>query len=431
MRKCHCIEPVVAIYSFANFMAYPLLQQFVYQRLREERSNSSLPASVNSSHCTVQNNSSSTEQEIQRAASMFFTYLDLISLIPSLIVTLTLVTYSDQRGRKIIILLPLIGSLLSFLAYFLVSFFTLNLYIFFVSSFLSSLFGGLGTFLGGCFSYVIDLCNNKNHKAVRIALIDMLIGLFSGGASLATGYFLKAAGFSWPFLVTVLFQCLNIIYVSLLLEETIQPSLNIETTKKEFITKLFNRIYLLFANSTCKRNTVLLLLLLSFSIYNFANLGGLSLFILYELNSPLCWDEILIGYGSAISTLVFLTSFIGVCLFSRCLQDIQLVYTGLLSVIAGFSMAAFTKTTLMMFLVRLPLLLALVPAPVLRSMMSGCVSSSEQGALFACIAVLENITTTVAVATFNSIYAATVSWFPGFVFLLAAGLCLIPMCLMR
>lgn len=49
------------------------------------------------------------------------------------------------------------------------------------------------------------------------------------------------------------------------------------------------------------------------------------------------------------------------------------------------------------------------------------------GALFAAIGFMESLTNNVASGVFNSIYAATLTWFPGFVFLLSAGLCVIPL----
>lgn len=49
------------------------------------------------------------------------------------------------------------------------------------------------------------------------------------------------------------------------------------------------------------------------------------------------------------------------------------------------------------------------------------------GALFACLSFLESLTNNVSSGVFNSIYAATVAWYPGFVFSLSAGLCFIPL----
>lgn len=81
-----------------------------------------------------------------------------------------------------------------------------------------------------------------------------------------------------------------------------------------------------------------------------SKLGGMSIFLLYELNPPLCWSEVLIGYGSALNTLIYLGSFAGVSLLSRWLTDAHITLLGLLSVATGFFMASFANTTLLMFL---------------------------------------------------------------------------------
>ena len=61
-----------------------------------------------------------------------------------------------------------------------------------------------------------------------------------------------------------------------------------------------------------------------------------------------------------------------------------------------------------------------------------CVSSwpPYAGALFACVAFVESLSGNVAFAVFSSLYAATVAWYPGFSFLLASGLCFVPMALL-
>uniref|UniRef100_A0A671RI10 Uncharacterized protein n=1 Tax=Sinocyclocheilus anshuiensis TaxID=1608454 RepID=A0A671RI10_9TELE len=60
MKRLYFIEPIVAIYAFASFMVYPLVQQYVYRRLWLEITNSSYPVSDNTSHCTA-NSTSHTE----------------------------------------------------------------------------------------------------------------------------------------------------------------------------------------------------------------------------------------------------------------------------------------------------------------------------------------------------------------------------------
>ncbi|XP_071362369.1 lysosomal proton-coupled steroid conjugate and bile acid symporter SLC46A3 [Trachinotus anak] len=434
MKGLFLVEPVVALYAFSSFLIYPLVQQYVYRRLWQDLTNTTYPISDNTSRCAANSsNHSSHHEEVQRQASLFSLYSELFSTIPSLVVTLLLVAYSDRGGRKITIIMPLIGTLIYTLAFLTVSYFELSVYLLIGSSLLSSLFGGLGTFLGGCFAYIADLCEDGRQKTLRMAGLDMMIGLLAGVASIATGYFLRAAGFNWPFLTSALCQCLILLYTIFILEETVKrtPADAIildESPQHSALKQMTYGVYKMFTGASRRCKTVLVLLMVIFSSFSFAYVGGISLMTLYELNEPLCWTEILIGYGSALSTTVFLISFMGVYAFTSCgVPQLLIVLIGILSVVTGMILVAFAKTTFLMFLVRVPMLLSIMPFPVMRSMMSKIISKSEQGALFACLSFLESLTSNVSTAVFNSVYAATVAWYPGFIFLLSAGLCAIPL----
>ncbi|XP_023258360.1 solute carrier family 46 member 3 [Seriola lalandi dorsalis] len=434
MKGLFLVEPLVALYAFSSFLIYPLVQQYVYRRLWQELTNTTYPVSDNTSRCATNgSNHSSYHEEVQRQASLFSLYTELFSTIPSLVVTLMLVAYSDRGGRKITIIMPLIGTLIYTLAFLTVSYFELNIYLLIGSSLLSSLFGGLGTFLGGCFAYIADLCEDGRQKTLRMAGLDMMIGLLAGVASISTGYFLRAAGFNWPFLTSALCQCLILLYAIFILEETVKKTpadaiILDDAPQPSALNQMTSGVYKMLTGASRRCKTVLVLLMLIFASFSFAYMGGISLMTLYELNEPLCWTEILIGYGSALSTTVFLISFVGVFGFTYCgVPQLLIVLIGILSVASGMVLVAFAKTTLLMFIVRVPMLLSIMPFPVLRSMMSKIISKSEQGALFAFLSFLDSLTNNVSAAVFNSVYAATVAWYPGFVFLLSAGLCVIPM----
>lgn len=265
-----------------------------------------------------------------------------------------IVSYSDRGGRKITIIMPLIGTLIYTLSFLAVSYFELNIYFLIGSSILSSLFGGLGTFLGGCFAYVADLCKDGHQKTLRMAGVDMMIGLLSGVASISTGYFLKAAGFNWPFITSALCQFLTLLYAIFILEETVKKpdaiSLDLSPQHSALKQMTFG-VYKMFVEASHRCRTVLGLLMLIFTSFSFAYVGGSSLMTLYELNKPLCWTEILIGYGTALSCSVFLTSFMGVLAFTYCgVPQLVIALMGILSVMSGMLLMAFTKTTLLMFL---------------------------------------------------------------------------------
>ncbi|XP_047236004.1 solute carrier family 46 member 3 [Girardinichthys multiradiatus] len=436
MKRLYLVEPVVALYAFSSFLIYPLVQQYVYRRLWQQLTNTTYPVSDNTSRCAPSNSSSNHtnfHKEVQKQASIFSLYSELLSTAPSLIVTLLLVAYSDRGGRKITIIMPLIGMLIYTTTFLTVSFFELNVYLLIGSSFLSAMFGGISTFLGGCFAYIADLCQDDRQKTLRMAGVDMMIGLLSGLAAISTGYFLRAAGFNWPFLTSALCQCLILIYAVFILEETVKKTpangSNLDgSPQRPSLRQLIFGLCQIFARASYRCKTVLALLMIIFTSFIFAYVGGISLVTLYELNEPLCWTEILIGYGSALSTTVFLTSFLGVSAFTYCgVPQLLIVVLGILSVASGLIMVAFAKTTVLMFLARIPMLLSIMPFPVLRSVMSKIISKSEQGALFAYLSFLEGLFNNVGSAVFSSIYAATVGWYPGFAFLLAAGFCVIPL----
>lgn len=229
-------------------------------------------------------------QAVQKETSHFLIQTELCFLFPSLVSSLFLLSYSDSHGRKVAIVPPLVGSLLFTLTYFLVSKYSLSLSYLLGSAFFAGIFGGTSTLIGGCFSYVADCCGQdlsdirKREKTVRMARLDMVLGVLSGLGSLCTGFYIQAAGFSWPFLSASVLNLLSLIYVLVILKEPQSPSVQNLTpnqsssnhladavtphlTRSQVMTRRFQGVYLLFAASTRRRNAVLLLILSAFVFY--------------------------------------------------------------------------------------------------------------------------------------------------------------------
>lgn len=218
-------------------------------------------------------------QAVQRETSIFLLQSELFFLIPSLISALLLVSYSDHCGRKVAIVPPLVGDTLFTLSYVIVSRYSFSLKYLLASSFLTGLMGGPTSLIGGCFAYVADLCGEdpKGQKTVRMARLDMILGVLSGLASLCTGFYIKVAGFTWPFLTAFLLHLLNLFYVlGVLKESLVLPSSPLPTSstsevpwmrRSEALTARLKGVYLLFATSTRQRNIALLLLLTAFAFY--------------------------------------------------------------------------------------------------------------------------------------------------------------------
>ncbi|XP_004458594.1 lysosomal proton-coupled steroid conjugate and bile acid symporter SLC46A3 isoform X2 [Dasypus novemcinctus] len=436
--KIPWVEPAIFLSAFAMTLTSPLTTQYVYRRIWEETSNYSIAIDSNISQC--EKNKSSPifvlQEEIQKKVSLFNLQMTISGLIPGLVSTFILLSNSDHQGRKLPLVSSSVGTLASSVWLCLLSYFALPYQLLIASAFLSALCGNYTTFFGGCVAYIVDQCKDEKQKTIRIAVLDFLLGVVTGLTGLSSGYFIRELGFEWSFLIISLAVAVNLIYILFFLGNPKKESSseNVPISCCESFKSLFHRTYMLFKNSSGKRQRLLCWLLFTMTTYFFVVIGVSPIFILYELDSPLCWNEVFIGYGSALGSVSFLSSFLGIWLFSYCMDDIHMAFIGIVTTMTGMALTAFARTTLMMLLVRLPFLFTAVPLSVVRSMLSKVVPSTEQGTLFGCIAFLETLGGVAAVSVFNGIYSATVAWYPGFTFLLCAVLLLIPvisLCVVR
>uniref|UniRef100_A0A2K6D5G2 Lysosomal proton-coupled steroid conjugate and bile acid symporter SLC46A3 n=1 Tax=Macaca nemestrina TaxID=9545 RepID=A0A2K6D5G2_MACNE len=424
------VEPAIFLSAFAMTLTSPLTTQYVYRRIWEETGNYTFSSDSNISECEKNKSSPifAFQEEVQKKVSRFNLQMDISGLIPGLLSTFILLSISDHYGRKFPMILSSVGALATSVWLCLLCYFAFPFQLLIASTFVGAFCGNYTTFWGACFAYIVDQCKEHKQKTIRIAIIDFLVGLVTGLTGLLSGYFIRGLGFGWSFLIIAVSLAVNLIYILFFLGDPVKQfsSQTVTMSCSEGFRNLFYRTYMLFKNASSKRRFLLCLLLFTMITYFFVVIGIGPIFILYELDSPLCWNEVFIGYGSALNSASFLTSFLGIWLFSYCMEDIHMAFIGIFTTMTGMAMTAFAKTTLMMFLARVPFLFAVVPFSVLRSMLSKVVHSTEQGTLFACIAFLETLGGVTAVSTFNGIYSVTVAWYPGFTFLLSAGLLLLP-----
>ncbi|XP_007953978.1 solute carrier family 46 member 3 [Orycteropus afer afer] len=383
--KIFLVEPAIFLSAFAMSLTMPLATQYVYRRIWEETSNYSIALDSNISEC--EKNKSSPlfllQEEVQKKASLFSLQMDLSGLIPGVMSTFILLSHSDQQGRKLPLILSSVSSLATSVWLCLLAYFALPFQLLIASSFIGALGGNFTTFWGACFAYIVDQCKEGKQTTVRIAIVDFIIGLVSGLTGLSSGYILKELGFVWSFLIAAVVLAGNLIYILFFLgtpaKET--PSQNDSVSCGEAFKNLFYRTFMLFKNAPGRQKFLLSMLLFTMMTYFFVVVGTGPIFILYELDAPLCWNEVFIGYGSALGSVSFLSSFLGIWLFSYCMEDIHIAFVGLVITMGGMAMTAFARTTLMMFLVRLLFIFAVVPLSVLRSMLSKAVRPTEQGEL--------------------------------------------------
>ena len=122
-------------------------------------------------------------------------YLQVLTAIPAVIVSLFLGPWSDVNGRKPLLIIPQIGTILAQSMYILNTFLTSLSGEFILLASLGSLFGGFTAYLIGMYSYISDISSGRARTS-RIALIDLFmfmgfpIGTFiSGPVFKYSGYY--------------------------------------------------------------------------------------------------------------------------------------------------------------------------------------------------------------------------------------------------
>lgn len=131
------------------------------------------------------------------------------------------------------------------------------------------------------------------------------------------------------------------------------------------------------------------------------------------------WNAVEIGHGNAAGYVIFITSFLGVFVFSKYFKDITMIMIGVVSFSAGILIMAFVRWTFLFYIARAVMLFALIPLPTIRSMLSKHVEGSSYGKVFVLLQ-LSLVTTGVVTSTaYNKIYQSTLNWHSGFCFVLS------------
>ena len=207
------VEPVLFSYMLCMFMAFPLIQQVAFKKICHEKYDDEI----------CKNLSKSQEDFVHQKTSKWILYQSVSLTLPSIVASLILGSWSDKVGRKVILILPSIGSVLLYINYILnVAFYSLNVNYLLIGVCISGLFGGFATTLLGVFSYISDI-TDKSQRTLRVSVLESMVflggtvGNFIGGVLVDNGGFIPAFG------LCLALNVLIILYVSLLLPESYFP----------------------------------------------------------------------------------------------------------------------------------------------------------------------------------------------------------------
>ncbi|KAM3874315.1 solute carrier family 46 member 2 [Diretmus argenteus] len=366
----------------------------------------------------VTNSSATGGDSQQKAMSDFYMTYNLITQLVPIVPALLLARVGDRGWRRVPIAVPLCGYLLSRLTLLLVVVLRAPLQVMFLGAVLHGLCGGFASYWAGVMA-LVSLGSTAKDRSKVLMRVELLYGVAGLVGSLLSGHMFQLDGSSVG-QGTVLVSVSTLLYLVCLLHTTLL--LQMSTTEQEESHGLMcDDSGDVYVRGPGGKNMVNLVLLFTGAVlYDVAVGGAMQILVTFEVNEPLNWNATQVGYGNAAGFVIFLTSFLGVMVMSRCVSDVTLILIGMLSFASGIYFMAFVTATYMFYLARSLTLFALIPMPTIRSLLSQQVQGSSYGITLISLQLAFKFASLAYTPCYTRIYQASLDWFPGFVFTLSS-----------
>ncbi|XP_006864725.1 PREDICTED: thymic stromal cotransporter homolog [Chrysochloris asiatica] len=399
---------------------------------------------ASSNHSASPSPRGALEDQQQKAISNFYIIYNLVVGLSPLLSAYGLGWLSDRYHRKVSICVSLLGFLLSRLGLLLKVLLDWPLEVMYGAAALNGLCGGFSAFWSGVMA-LGSLGSSEGRRSLRLIVIDLILGLAGFCGSMASGHLFKQiAGRSRQGLVlaacSVSCAIFSLFYSLLVLKvpESVGKSSKALATV-DTVSGMVGTYRTLDPDQPEKHNverhppppgkekpqkTIIVLLFMGAIIYDLAVVGTVDVMPLFVLRAPLSWNQVQVGYGMAAGYIIFITSFLGVLVFSRCFhfRDTTMIVIGMVSFGSGALLLAFVKKTYMFYIARAIMLFALIPITTIRSAMSKLIKDSSYGKVFVILQLSLALTGVVTSVVFNELYQLSMEKFIGTCFVLSSFL---------
>ncbi|XP_008422090.1 thymic stromal cotransporter homolog [Poecilia reticulata] len=406
------IEPIIVLEQLGSTLFDTALQMVV----RDRTSNITDPGH-------------SSEESQQTAITNFYMTYNLIIKLTPIIPALVLASLSDRGWRKAPIVVPLSGYLLSRLGLLLVVIFGLPLKLMFAAAVVFGLSGGFSAYWPGIMT-LASLGSAAADRSKVMMRVELVYGLTGVVGSLVSGHlfllYSSSLGNGTVLLsVSSLLNLLCLIFAVVLLKVKRGTS---EDSEESYHLLSHAARYTRLVGCCAGINVVNVALLFAAAfLYDFAVGGAVEVLGSFVLKSPLSWTAAQVGYGNAAGCGIFVTSFLGVIAFRKCVGDETMILIGMLSFAVGIYVMSFVTTTSLFYVARLLNLFALIPMPTIRALVSQQVPASRCGIALTCLEMTLKVAGIVYIPAFTKIYQNSLTWFPGLVFLISSVITVISM----
>ncbi|XP_047123883.1 lysosomal proton-coupled steroid conjugate and bile acid symporter SLC46A3 isoform X1 [Hydra vulgaris] len=424
----YIIEPMFIFYYTGLLLQMPVIQQYIYSWYSKEygleyhydtQSNSCHTGKYNSSEMAL-------EKNVQSKVSRFYAGLALCQNIPCIITLLFYGSLSDIVGRKPIMVVTTAMSTIYLIISSITVWLELNIKFIYIGAFFDGLGGSYPGLVMSGTAYLADL-TKKDKLSLRLAIFESAVLVSLATSFYTSGIFIAKYSFAIPEVFITCLISLSFLWALFVLKESLNFSLpDTEKKKLNFKTIIIMPAKLL---ASWKRQYVhrhaLSLVILSLSFSSIFLIPLLSLVTLYLLNSPLCFSATSNGYyiGTLLVTLS-VSSALGVKLCLRFLPAPMVVLISFGFGSAYYFLLAFSHEIKLLYSGLVLRSFSLLHVPILRSLVSSMVITTDRGSIFSIMACLDQIFILLLTQIFNYLYIKINQ--SGYFFLVPGSLYIIP-----
>ncbi|KAK2585368.1 hypothetical protein KPH14_010045 [Odynerus spinipes] len=414
------VEPTMWLYMMA-YMVTSVVEQdfFVYKACRVDHG---LSAEI----CTNLKDNETLKADVQVTVSEFHQWNNIAGHVVPIILALFFGNWSDRHGRKLPLILGLIGKFVySFMVVVnsLMENWNLNMVIY-TASLPMGMLGGDVVIFGSCFTYISDITSVKQ-RTLRITILDVVyLSTMPTGVALGSYLFTRVVNLSYTIMFTI--------NATLLLIAILYSFLNLKwqtSTQQRAMSNVnpvvdfFDKKHVIATMRTLTRRRenhgriYLWVLLIAMALYTFQRDEKPMSYLYTQLTFQ--WGVTDFSQFKTFQSALFvLAMLVGVPTMSKLIgmRDTYIVAIGALAHASGRVVFALANKPELFYVGAAIAALGPIVAPVLRSMTSKLVPMEERGKVFAMLSVCDNAVPLFSGILYSQLYNATINNAPSSIY---------------
>ncbi len=342
----YCLAEMIAIQVIAQYTLYKEAQNIISTDVFDSESQTDV--CMNATEATNDSELSLEWQQAQDAATQSVMYSGMLGLFPNIIMVLVLGIWSDIAKKRVALMFcPTLGMALFALFLLLDLYVNMdNFALLYVGSLVYGVTGGNVTFVAATTAYISDTANLEN-RTKELSVFEICNALAVAFGTLLVGYWIQSSGYEGPFWFLLVIATIGCIICFFIREpQSYEAKIDNNVTIKTRLTDIF-----CFSWCNSELTIVLGSYFMALGIYMFVHAGQLRVTTLFLETSPLCFDNITIGWWLFFQGIIMTLGTFGLPFFChRWLDDKWMTYIGLLSRAAGSFCLIFATTQAITFL---------------------------------------------------------------------------------